>query len=882
MQMEEKKGTAFFFRKKMRDGRGVLDIAHKQTTSERAREEKLSRRALLGAAAFAAAAAAAAAVLLGSRSATAPETHVAEPVKAEQNTGAASDPPETLHDVDAAVDKRRAALCGLSNTTFPTRALEKLADFPAFVTLLCDENSRNILLDAVIQIEETADHLDEQQTKWLLGELLGKILSGSENSGAAYARVVARQRRLRSKADLVVVGRLGSMAAVREYIAAISADPADPISYEEFRSIVAEFFRVVQSDDFLYTYPILEIDRSLAAIARRVVVPKFGATGSIVRIGCKELPETMGALAVAFKIGGILKGHTEIPRPLTLTAARFLVAVNPKHPFSEEEAGGLRDESLKGENLGAIIPESIATFASAFSVDEIEEKMRIALQELDRKEWLPLWQRHQLVRKVVSSDSERLQLFLVAHTGDMDKVILALRATDKTAIAGVQKVLRERALGDISIAIERAGVRALLEPFLDTIEAVVGSNGACAHMVRYAAALGRSGRRAESGNNLDMDALRRAWERAPASVLDAAKYWNVGGNELFGLLVAGAKWGRYEQISKMTNLFGDWTPNAISFADIHSRMVGAFFGLCDKDEARDSDSMARRWFCSESGSHDDAMVALVFRRKATGDAIALTQEGSKSRGLSGIHGFLLVPGNGPSETSGPSETRPKGWANSPTALHAEKVKLVRAASDPCDVVRAVRMTPWLVTFVDPSEAPMLMALITLVRECAAFLDKAQLDALGARGDQLRFDVAASCPIVHSVQAGSAELISSHVYAALSGLRDIIASKQEPKSAMPEEEAQEGKEVGEADIRRMLSAAYTDEIRGVRGVETYISTRVIDPLPSDSRRFDVARNLITEYSSLLESRKIHGWGLLVRLSDTPRSVEPLFGRKRQFV
>jgi hypothetical protein len=380
----------------------------------------------------------------------------------------------------------------------------------------------------------------------------------------------------------------------------------------------------------------------------------------------------------------------------------------------------------------------------------------------------------------------------------------------------------------------------------------------------------------KSSDELNMKALHGAWERAPASVLDAAKYYNVGGKDLFDLLVAGAKWGRYEQISKMTNLFGDWTPSTESFTDTHARIVGAFFGLCERSE--DSHSMALRWFCSESGSHDDAMVALVFKRKATDGAFGKALEFDRERGVSGIHGFLLVPGNGPIET--------KGWENEPRALHAEKVSLVSAAckTSPSDVVRAVRMTPWLVTFVDPSEAPMLMALVTLVPECAGFLDPAQLDALStANWARLGFDVSlavkAAGLIVASVQAGSADAIDASVYAALSDLPGLIKNRREAKSAVAEEDAEEGKEVGEADVRRMLSAAYTDQIRGVARTETYIRTHVIDRMRPDM--LELVTALINEYNGLLVSRKMDVWAVPVLFVDTPRLVS-LFGRKRQFV
>ncbi len=169
---------------------------------------------------------------------------------------------------------------------------------------------------------------------------------------------------------------------------------------------------------------------------------------------------------------------------------------------------------------------------------------------------------------------------------------------------------------------------------------------------------------------------------------------------------------------------------------------------------------------------------------------------------------------------------------------------------------------------------MLMALVTLVPECAGFLDPAQLDALSTSKFEFALAVKAAGLIVASVP-GSADVIGARVYAALSVLRDLKTNKREAKSAVAEEDAEEGKEVGEADMRRMLSAAYTDQIRGVPRTETYIHTHVIERMRPGM--LELVTALIKEYNGLLASRKIDVWAVPFLPVDTPR-----FGRKRQFV
>jgi hypothetical protein len=889
-------------------GRAVLDVAHRQTASQGSKEheERFSRRALVGAAAIAAAAAAAAAaaLLLGTRSAAPALVSATEPVLegTPANAPTKQDPGAVVHNVDATCDQRRTALCSLPLYI----RTPKLLLFPALVTL-CSPNlaqSRELLLDAVNKIDDCAQHLDLPQTSWLLATLLERVRQG-HSGGAAYARVVARGRALGlPDAAELNASLLQRVDVVKEYIDAISADL---VTIGRVVEIARALERAIGPGR---TYAsIIEIDRSLAAIAQNALTQKDESVSvsDLVNLGA-WLPETMGVILQKERPEALsLDGKPKSANlAVSLMEARLIVAAKmherndrreDRFMFTDAIVSGLRDElaseikKLDGnDNQKSVFVADTIVFLANLSPlwhngDDLLAVLKV--RKLIPSSMVSLWQRHALVRTVVSADKALLAHILDDNKVQIDKVICHAETNllkDASFVDAVSNVI-SRYPANASNGIERVGVSAL-QPFLATIEAVIGPDSllnprlsiASSVRVRYAAALGRSGRRAKSGLDIrpTMDALKAAWEVAPKSVLDAAKYYNVGGKDLFDLLVAGARWGRYEQISQMTILFGDWTPGTESFVDTHARIVGAFFGFCS--EAGDSDSMHRRWFCSESGSHDDAMVALVFKRKATDGAFEEALAFDRERGVSGIHGFLLVPGNGPRET--------KGWANAPGALHAEKVSLVSAAckTNPSDVVRAVRMTPWLVTFVDPSEAPMLMALVTLVPECAGFLDPAQLDALSTSRSEFSPAVEDACLIVASVQAGSAD-INARVYAALSVLRGLITNKREAKSAVAEEDAEEGKEVGEADMRRMLSAAYTDEIRGVQGTETYISTHVLGQLSptteKGSRLIGVATALITEYNALLVGRKLPGWGVPVRYAMTPR-LESLFGRKRQFV
>ena len=897
--------------------RGVLDIFHKQTTSERGvkEREKLSRRALLGAAAAAAAVTAVTAVtaaaLLGNHSA--PETSVAAGLVSPVG---ASDPPVkavgdgAVHDVDRDLGVRGDALCTRENV------YSKLKQFPALVTLL--PKTGDLLLNGAMQIEGTAAHLDVEQTAWILIALLARVCTGSNDSGAAYARVVARGRvlGLTDAADLDV-SLLKSLGAVKEYVAAISADL---VTFDRVLAIASALVTTVKREHPAYAStplayaPIIETDLSLAAIARRCTEPHKSPrtqeaisefVASLAQMG-ELLPETMGVVVSSHsKYIGAMKDEPPEPHVcLTLMHARFIVAAMLRERrgfvFTADMITGLRKECrqmmLASIQQSALVVDTIVFLANlapgegddgdllSFLNTSFEDK------SLSAGDLLALWERHALVRAVVPKSPAVLTKFLIAAYGwNLIDEVIDHDDIAESVIEGVKR--RMTVWPDNASAIERMGVRAL-EPFLDTIESVVlsGVKHTIA-MVQYYAALGRSGRRATHGANINMDVLRKAWEQAPNSVLDAARYWNVSGKPLFDLLCAGAKWGRYEQISKMTNLFGDWTPDSASFVDVHARIVGAFFGLCERGEASDGDLTARCWHCSESGTHDDAMVALVFRRKASAYSIATAVKEARSRGRSGIHGFLLVPGNGPTE---PSEG-PKRWSNSPIALHAEKVKLVGETSsvEPADVVRAVRMAPWLVTFVDPTSAiPMLMALITLVPECAAFLDPAQRGALEIRSlfssENLDDHLHASRAIVGSVSAvDDVEVWNARVHAALAELHALTSGNvlDRPDASHWPEGGEDDKEVvlGEADIRRMLSSAYADQNRGVRDIEALIRTHVIDPLrrhsETSSRLFGLATALISEYNVLLRSRKIDAWAVPVMAVDTPR---PLAFGKRRFV
>ena len=862
----------------MGGGRGVLDVFHKQTASQGSKERVLSRRAL-GAAAVAAAAVAAAtaaAALLGSRS---PGIVVENVEKAET---APPKPNADVHDVDAQLDARETSLRSLDYGDFTS----KLRLFPALVTLLSQND--DVLLDAALKIDGCAEHLDAEQASWLRTKLLDRVCNGHV-AGAAYARVVARGRVLGlTDAGDLDVSLLRSLGAIKEYVVAISADLVT------FDRVLAIASALVNHEGLIYasTLPyasIIETDLSLAAIARRCTEAHkspetqegiVAFVKGLVKMG-EFLPETMGVVVSSHpKYLGAMRAEPPEPHVrVTLMHARFIVAAKLREGrdfvFTEAMITGLRQEyqemRLARIQQSALVVDTIVFLANLApregdDGDLLRSVDTYYADTLHAAALLALWKRHALVRAVVPKSPTVLEkLLIAAHNWTEIDEVIDHDGIDGSVIEGVKRMMTNRPWN--ASAIERMGVRTL-EPFLDTIETVLSGDYPIENtgMVLYYAALGRSGRRATTATNGDdMDVLRKAWEQAPNSVLDAARYWNVNGKALFDLLVAGAKWGRYGQISKMTNLFGDWTPDSASFTDAHARIVGAFFGLCERGEALDGDWMARCWLCSESGTHDDAMVALVFRRKAE-SALAETLTRARSRGFSGIHGFLLVPGNGPSETS--VTVGPKGWSNSPSVLHAEKVALV-ASSEPADVARAVRMTPWLVTFVAPM--PMLMALITLVPECAAFLDNAQRAELRSYAFPVSGrepHLSASSAIVESVNAAKANLLS-----ALSRAVDFPARAQSTIDwPVPKENENE---MGEADIRRMLSSAYTDQIRGVPDINAFIDTRVIEPLRTATNKelLDVATALITEYNVLLQSRNMDAWVVPETL------VAPLFGKRR---
>lgn len=860
--------------------RAVLDVFHKQAASERSsneREARLSRGALLAAAA-ATAAAVAAAALLGSHSATASAEKLDENAPTEPLV-----PTKPLeHDVEKTLEERETAL----RSHLPFAFVSKLQLFPALVKLLRPKTNDDALLNAALNVEDCAEHLDVNQTSWLRDALLRQVCIG-QVSGAACARVVARRRvlGLPDAADLDV-SLLTSLDAVRHYVDAISADL---VTFDRIVVIASRLVTIMERESHRTYASIIEIDRSLAAIALRCADKSHAETaeaistemGALVAIGRDWLPETMGVIVSAQAKRSVVGQGLAI----TLMTARFMVAAKETVPPAMLQ--GLRDElSVKREALGGtdnqesvLVADTIVFLAvlAEQSSDEANLLSFVKTNTLISSSLRALWQRHALVRKIVSNDETLLVKLLDDSKAVIDTVICYNDIEAKETVVDAAKAVIAQWPNCVSPAIERMGVRAL-KHYLDTIESVVDEKAPSTDMVRYCAALGRSGRRAKRRRKLDTDVLHAAWEGAPNSVLDAAKYWNVTkaefqGKELLDLLVAGAKWGRYEHISKMTNLFGDWTPDEIYFDDPHARIVGAFFGLCERGEA-DGSSMARRWLCSESGTHDDAMVAFAFLRKA--DAITGALEQARSRGFSGIHGFLLVPGNGPTATSATV-----GLANSPGVLHAEKVALV-ASSQPADVVRAVRMTPWLVTFVDPTAIPMLMALITLVPECAAFLDNAQRAALksDALFDSRRLseDLSASLAIVVSVSPESQTEENARVLNALAGLPE--GASEAPHSIDWPVPKENENEMGEADIRRMLSSAYQ---RGTHDADHFIRTHVIEPLRRESatntRLFRVATELITEYNVLLASRKMDTWTVPVMDADTPRHA---FGRKRQFV
>lgn len=796
-------------------------------------------------------------------------------------------PEDALHDISRDLGEREQALCGMERPLLRDRSgLSKLPRFPALVTLLVSESSRDVLLASVLAIDECAEHLDVPQTTWLVGALFDEVCKGTARSGAAYARVVARNRKLQNAdpglesmdpqlarvASTALGGFLGvalveilraslkSTEAVREYVSALSASGGS-VSYERAYAIASVLEGLLEG---AYDSTVLSLDRALAAVALRCVdVPARddSALGEMVRSGCSWLPETMAALVRKLvnddkgylspaDNASSIAGHYNAVRTDDLddiVIVRFMVAacstggrMQAETLFSADARTGLRQEfekmREKMEGDRAYVAESFLLLAEVdpsgyTAVDLVGVLSSVAMDDL-----LPLWQRHPSVRAAIDNDNSLLTTFLDHHADDFDKVICVSENGSANgewrsgAQVWLSKALEGRVDG-VSIALERAPVDAA-KHFANKLQTVVLSRDASVPMARLAAVLGRLDVQAPADRSMPsglLDALKESWEMAPSAVLDAARYWNVAGGDLFDLLVAGAKWGRYEHIRTTSNRFGPWTPDPSAWDD-HGRMVGAFFGLCAVAEgggnAVTHSPLVKRWYCSESGSHDDAIVALSawkhrqFLERHYGDDL-------RRRGFSGVHGILTVPGNGA-----------PGTETSPSQMRAKQAKLART-TDPETLSRAIRATPYLVTLVGSNDKSKLSELLSRVPECAASLDKAQREALGDRRRSSRVE------------------------------------RSDPEPQGPSGPEPQGV-LGEADVSRMLSAAYIRHLRGEGGVSEYVD-RVTGMAQQNERLRAHAAALILEYNKLLD--KSEKWTELLLTQDTPRFS---YGSRRRFI
>jgi hypothetical protein len=507
------------------------------------------------------------------------------------------------------------------------------------------------------------------------------------------------------------------------------------------------------------------------------------------------------------------------------------------------------------------------------------EDLTSVLQDIGTQDMLTLWKQHQLVRDALLLDADLLRSFLNGNGSDFDQVICVRTQSsdsswEQALLAWLSEALQAKNGGDeLSIAIERAPVSSV-KSFAGVIQSAVRDRTPSIPMVRYCAVLGRiAGRRnahgAESKRAEFLPVLKQAWEVAPSAVLDAAEYWGETGTELFDLLVAGARRGRYEEISKMTNRFGDWNPSRESLmGDPHEQIVGAFFGFCDRakyDEGVVLSPMGSRLFCSESGSNYDAMVSFSFWEPPK--IVAGQGHTLHERGFSRIHGILLAVANG------------AAWP-SPSEAHQAAASAVDDSA-PIEVARAVRLTPYLVTFVDPKKVPFLMALVTVVPECAAFLDQAQRTAVKGHADYASSLDEAVKVVGFMLGAKAAEWPNPHE------LRDQInaivldlqLSQKEASvthSATGRPTAGPG-ELGNVDVRRMLSVAYMEHIRGTQAIAERAVVDLVSLLRDDTKL--LAGSLIDEYNTLIQSRDSGsaGWTLPMTIADTPR-----FGRRRLFV
>jgi hypothetical protein len=811
----------------------------------------------------------------------------------------------------------------------------KLVHFPALVSLFRDRTAD--LLSAVLQVPQCAEYLDVPQTTLLLGALFDQVCAGTEGSGAAYARVVARKQRLElvppglrsmdpqlvssfergnpglsalhSHLHEVLRHSLKTEEAAREYIAAISAC-GECASFAGAYAIA----QVVAGFDKPYSYAALKLDRALAAVAGRCAGEPADASWikGAVRMGITALPETMGALVkrymdanyrrpkrpnddttriLADDIGesdrlSVEKQIREIARFVFCACdpviSHELLADNlftqlvlkiPKH--SEEHS----DYAYVAESLVLRLSVTPLTKAGAnrdlaIAEKDAQKELRHVLEGIGTADLLALWTQHPLVRSAIEGTG-LLKKMLNDHAQAFDKVISCKIDSDSEIREWLKDALRSDA-SDVSIALERAPLESV-EPFAGQVQSAIVAKDASIPMVRLCAVLARLEHRLEGNEKLRssfLDALKSAWKMAPSAVLDAAEYLGVAGQDLFDLLVAGAKWGRYEQISRMTNLFGDWQPQRREdlMHDPHTQIVGAFFGFCERaklehDEA--NSERGARWNCSESGSHDDAMVAFSFWKQKPELLLRQYAQTLRDRGFSGIHGILTAV----------------HWAawDTPTDAHNTAVEIVDGTHYSY-VARAVRMTPHLVMFVDPertSRTPLLMALATLIPKCAALLGPAQRAAVNdSRETLLDEAVEVAAAITGAHEPG----MKGRIDAATRDLPPPAKIEQQQNARLSNRLRQLGAgAIGNADIRRVVSAAYLEHIRG--GDAEYLIGSLAEAL-SDApgqEKLDYAITLIQEYNELLKKRgesQERVPTVPFRAQNTPRAA--MFGRKRQFV
>ena len=788
-------------------------------------------------------------------------------------------PEDTVHDVTTEHSERERALLTIEGPLLSGQSgLSKLPRFPALVTLLVSDSARDVLLASVLAIDQCAEYLDVPQVTWLLGALFEEVRKGTASSGAAYARVVGRKKKLQNAAPglesmdphlasaarsprgvldtpLVETLRdsLKSTEAVREYVSALSASGVS-VSFKRTYAI-ASVLEGLMSTPKSHDSTVLSLDRALAALASRCVdVPARddSTLKELVRAGCSWLPETMAALVR--KLVNDDKGylspaddastiarHYELVTANEVTAndldsiviVRFMVAacadVDKRSLFHQNAHPHFRvqfEATAKSDDK-AYVAESHLLLAEVDPSRYTYADLVGVLSSVAMDDLLPLWQRHPSVRAAIGNDNSLLETFLDHHADDFDKVICVSEDGSANgewrsgAQVWLSKALESKVDG-VSIALERAPVDAA-KHFANKLQTMVLSRDASVPMARLAAVLGRLEVQAPRERSMPsglLDALKESWEMAPSAVLDAARYWNVAGSDLFDLLVAGAKWGRYEHIRTMSNRLGPWTPDPSAW-DSHARMVGAFFGLCPVADAAGGgndvtqSTWVKRWYCSESGSHDDAIVALSAWKHRE---YLLTHYAAdlRSRGFSGVHGILTVPGNGA-----------PGTETSPSQMRAKQAELAMT-TDVETLSRAIRATPYLVTLVG-SDEPKLSELLSRVPECASSLDKAQREALGDRGRSSR----------------------------------VEPSGPEPQGVL-----------GEADVSRMLSAAYIRHLRGedVVGHVESVTQKLKDNVA------DHADKLVLEYNGLIEDTN-RKWTVRFVAADTPRGS---FGRRRRFI